>query len=304
MSRLASLLVLLSMLGPLQAAPSQLDYAYQARLAESDQPLQRVALPIDVVLSLTRSDLGDLAVFNANGKQLVHSIARAADSSRELSRPLAFHEFSRFQQQRSKTVTRREQTLQPDSLSELETTQTVPVQSLRKDYLVELASDADIPAFTLIDLEWAHEPADQILELKVEVGNELDSLRVIKQRKSLTNRASDDRSWRSIGDIPSGYKYMRLSPVGGITRFELHRVSGIYQQNEAAARLTHRLTPEVTAGEDGDIYSLAFPSAVNAESIRILPFEANSVVSGDLYGIRGNEETRSLIRRNYRQHNI
>ncbi|MCP4300655.1 MAG: DUF3999 domain-containing protein [Gammaproteobacteria bacterium] len=304
MYKFVTLLVLLMALGPLRAAPSQPDFAYQSRLAQSDQALQRVALPIEVVLALARSDLGDLAIFNANGKQLVHSVTHAADSSHELNQQLPFHKFGRFHQQRSKTVTQREQTTQPGSLSELETTQTLPVQSLRKDYLVELSRDENTPAFTLIDLQWTHEPADQILQLKVEVGNELDSLRVIKQRKSLTNRASDDRSWHSIGGIPSGHKYMRLSPVGEVTRFELLRVSGIYQQEQAAARLTHRITPQLSSGENGNIYSFAIPSAVNAEAIRILPAEADSVISGDLYGTRGNGDTRILIRRNYRQHNI
>lgn len=304
MRKLAALLILLLVQGPLKAAPSQPDFAYRARLAESDQALQRVALPIDVLLALTRSDLGDLAVFNANGKQLVHSVTRAADASRELNQQLPFHEFSRFHQQRSKTVTQREQTTQEGSLSELETTQMLPVQSLRKDYLVELTGDEDTPAFTLIDLQWTHEPADQILQLKVEVGNELDSLRVIKPHKSLTNRASDDRSWRSIGGIPSGHRYMRLSPLGGVTRFELHQVSGVYQQNEPATRLLHRLKPEPVSSADGSIYAFAFPSTVHPEAIRILPIEANSVVSGDLYAIRDNSDSRILIRRGYRQHNI
>lgn len=304
MRKLAALLILLLVQGPLKAAPSQPDFAYRARLAESDQALQRVALPIDVLLALTRSDLGDLAVFNANGKQLVHSVTRAVDASRELNQQLPFHEFSRFHQQRSKTVTQREQTTQEGSLSELETTQMLPVQSLRKDYLVELTGDEDTPAFTLIDLQWTHEPADQILQLKVEVGNELDSLRVIKPHKSLTNRASDDRSWRSIGGIPSGHRYMRLSPLGGVTRFELHQVSGVYQQNEPATRLLHRLKPEPVSSADGSIYAFAFPSTVHPEAIRILPIEANSVVSGDLYAIRDNSDSRILIRRGYRQHNI
>jgi hypothetical protein len=304
MYKLTSLLLLLLVAGPLLATPSQLDFAYQARLAHSDQALQRVGLPIEVVLALARSDLGDLAVFNTNGKPLVYPVARAADSSREPSQQLPFHEFSRFQRQHSKTVTQREQTTQAGSLSELETTQTLPVQSLRKDYLVELSGDEGTPAYTLIDLQWTHEPADQLLQLKVEVGNELDSLRVIKQRKSLTSRASEDRSWRSIAGIPPGNKYLRLSPLGGVTRFELHQVNGVKQQTEPAPRLTHRLKPEPVAAADGNVYSFAFPSAVNPEAIRILPAETNSVVSGDLYATRDNSDSRFLIRRGYRQHNI
>ncbi len=295
-------LVLLCLLSQAQAASSQLDFAYQAPLSETDQKLQRIELPLEVILALTRPDLSDLAVFNVNGKQLPLSITRSPALMSQHSQLLPFHEFNSFQQQRSRIVTTREKNQQQGS--ELETTETVPVQQLRKDYLIELALDENTPDFERIELQWTHQPTAQILELKVEVGNEIDNLRVIKQRKSLTNLESEDRSWRSISGIPRGYRYMRLTPINAVTEFELQQVSGHYQKNRTAPNLTHQITPEFRTGKTGDSYFFEFPSAVYAEAMRIVPIDTNSVISGDLYATWNNTDDGRRVQRNFRQHNI
>ena len=304
MPRLLRSLWIVVLLMPTTALPAQSDFAYQARLGDNDQSLQRVPLSLEVILALTRADLGDIAVFNAQGKQLVHTIMRAATPVQELSRSLPFHEFSHFLRQHSKTVTTREQSQQAGSLTELETTRTVPVQTRREDYLVELGDDEIVPRFERIELQWTHEPAEQILELKVEVGNALDDLRVIKPRKSLTNLDAADLSWRSIEGIPAGYRYLHLTPLGNVTHFELQRVTGHYRASGSAPVLRHRI--ETKSLDDGDIlyYTARFPSQVNAESLRIIPSAPNSVISGQLYASWDDDDSRSLIQREFRQHNI
>jgi len=304
MPRLLRCIYLLMLLVPTLAIGAQTDFAYQASLSEVGQPLQRVPLPLEIILDLTRADLGDIAVFNAQGKQQVHTIMRAPEPVQEISRTLLFHEFSRFMRQHSKTVTTREQNQQAGSLSELETTETVPVQTLRKDYLVELTDDESTPNFERIELQWTHEPADQILELKVEVGNALDDLRVIKRRKSLTNRDSSDISWRSIEGIPQGYRYLRLTPLNKVTHFELQRVDGHYRESVAPAKLHHHIKTERVRDDGNDYYTIAFPSQVNADAIRVIPTTSNSVINGQLYASWDKAETRVLIKRGFRQHNI
>ena len=71
--------------------------------------MQRIALPLDILLDLTRADLADLAVFNASGKALPHALTRARATEQRHTRDLPFYEFSSYLQQRSKTITTREQ---------------------------------------------------------------------------------------------------------------------------------------------------------------------------------------------------
>jgi hypothetical protein len=304
MLRFLRALWLVVLLMPIPALPAPADFAYQARLDESDQSLQRVLLPLQVILALTRADLGDIAVFNAQGKQLVHTIVRAATPVEELSRALPFHEFSHFLRQHSKTVTTREQSQQAGSLTELETTQTLPLQTRRKDYLIELGDDGTATKFERVELQWTHEPAEQILELKVEVGNALDDLRVLKPRKSLTNLDSEDLSWRSIEGIPAGFRYLRLTPLGNVTSFELQRVTGHYRDSGSAPVLRQRIETESLQDGDTLYYTARIPSRVNAESLRVIPGTPDSVISGQLYASRDADNTRSLIQREFRQHNI
>ena len=130
---------------------------------------------------------------------------------------------------------------------------------MRKDYLIELGVQDKALKFDRIELGWTHQPASQLLEVRVEVGNELDQLRVIKSHKSLTNRESDDRSWRSIEQIPGQYRYMRLTAVNEVTSFELQKVSGHYREVTPVPVLTHRIDPETSADDSGKFYFFKYP---------------------------------------------
>lgn len=286
------------------AANSLEDYAYQAEINPAEQPLQRVELPLEIVLQVTQSDLGDVAVFNRDGKSLPYAITRANGPTLDHQRKLPFHEFSQYQRDHSKTVTTREQNQQDGTISERQTTQTVAVQSERKVYLVELGSESNTPDFDRLELRWTHEPANQVLRLKVEVGNDLNSMRVIKGETTLTNQQSDDQSWRSIRGIPRQQKYLRLTPDQSISQFELLDVSGYWQEKQPAPKLTHRIGTELTRHDDGEYYYFAIPSRVHPGSIRILPADAHSIVSGDLYGSRDDFDQRYRLYSNFRQHNI
>lgn len=300
-----SLLLLLFASGQALAAVDMRDYAYQAVIGESDQKLQRLELPLEVILTSTSFTLNDLAVFNADGKQMPHSVALTPAMVTDRTLQLPFHKFDRFLQRQTKIVTTREQNQQANSTSELETTERVAVQAVRNDYLIELDPDEANRRFDRLELQWQHQPASQILEVRVEIGNELDHLRGINPRKSLTNNQSDDPGWRSISRIPANNRYLRLTPVNDITSFELQRVTGHYSETQAAAILTHRLTPERIIDDAGEFYSFSYPSVVRAETMRIIPGDDHSIIVGDLYVSSSSEpEKRRLAERGFRQHNI
>jgi hypothetical protein len=288
----------------LSAMPAPRDFAYRASIDDAGQPLQRVLLPLEVILSLTRADLGDIAVFNAEGRTVPLALLRSPAVRSERSRELSVYEFSRFQQQHSKTVTTREQSRQADAVSELETTQTIAVKALRKDYLVELAADGDAPAYDRVDLYWTHEPAGQILELRVEIGNELDGLSLFKARKSLSGVESADRGWRSIENIPAGYRYLRLTAANDVARFDLQRVVGHYHETVAAPLLGHRQATQRIEQDGSVMYRIDYPSRVQAESMRVVPAVPGSVISGQVYASWGKSDELVPLRRDFRQHNI
>ena len=285
-----------------QAATEPQQYAYQAELTPSTQQLQRVALPIEVLLALTRADLGDTAVFDASGNALPQSILKAVPGVSEHQLDLPFHEFSSFQERHSKIVTTREQSQQAGQLSELETTETITFQRERKVYLIELES-AQQP-IDRIELTWTHQPASQLLEVKIEVGNELDSLRVIDAHKSLTNLDAGNSAWRSIEGIPQHQKYLRITPAKSVTAFELRQVTAHYRKSIAVLKPGHRIDSVMISMDDRDYYSFKMPSKVNAESVQIIPLEPHSMIGGDLHASSDLFKNKHRIRYGFRQHNI
>ena len=106
------LALLLVVNGSSLAANKLHDYAYQAELNPAEQPLQRIELPLEIILQVTQPDLGDIAVFNRDGKTLPYAITLAQGETIDHQRGLPFHEFSQFQRDHSKTVTTREQNQQ------------------------------------------------------------------------------------------------------------------------------------------------------------------------------------------------
>lgn len=283
------------------------DYAYQARIGESHSAgkLQRIELPLAVMLATTSPNLDDLAVFNASGKRLPHTLLRTPDSYREHLIELPFHRFDRFLEQRNKTITTREQNRQQDAIHERQTTETIAVQSVRADYLIELEPDGEHRDFSSLELKWQHEPASQLLDLRVEVGNDIDHLRILSAQSSLSNSAAGEQEWRRIRTIPSHNRYLRLTPLAGVTRFELKHVDGHYQEKVPATRLIYGLEPELISEGKQQYYFFRLPSVHTAEGMRFIPAESHGIISGDLYiSHRSEPDVRRLVERGFRQHNI
>lgn len=299
------ILILLLACATARAADNQQDYAYQAELGQADQPLQRVALPMQVLLGTTRSNLADIAVFNREGKALPHALTRAEGETLERERRLPVHEFSQFLRQRSKTVTTREQNSQAGAVSELETTETVAVETERRIYLIELADEAESPRLQRIELDWSHQPAAQLLQLKIEAGNDLNRMRTVQRNVSLSNQSAADPAWRTLRDIPRDARYLRLTPAETTSRFDLHQATGFYREKLPDPVLTRQIATAPTESDDGEIYyHFAIPTRVSPRTIRIIPAQSHSVIRGDLYTSQDDFEQRFILLRQFRQHNI
>lgn len=305
MPRICAGMLLLTFASLTLASNEIRDYAWQAPISESDSKLQRIELPLEVMLATIGPNLGDLAVFNIDGKPLPHMLQPSVERFEERVLELPFHKFERFLAQRSKTVTRREQRQQENSTSETQTTETVAVQSIRNDYLIELEPDDKHRKFKSLELKWQHEPAQQMLDLRIEVGNEIDRMRSIRQHTSLANNESADPDWRRIRNIPSHNRYLRLIPLEGITRFELEQVKGHYLEKRDAPKLTHRLQPELISEDGREYYYFRYPSEHQVQSMRFIPADSHAIMTGDLYySRRAKPEERLLAQPGYRQHNI
>ena len=294
--------ILINTLGAALSKPEQ--YAYQAELSEATKALQRIELPVDILLTSTRADLGDVAVFDKNGKPVPIWLRKSLIPKLEKQFGLPVYQFNTYQQSSSKTLTIREQNQDQDQFSESTTTETVPVDQARQDYVIGLPEADEGLEIESIELDWTHQPADQLLKVSIEAGSDLDSWRTIQSNKSLTNQESDDAKWRTIDNIPKGEKYLRLTPLNSIRSFEIKQVIGTYQRNETVKKIWHQLGDLKKMVDRPGYYKFDMPSNVQAIELKLIPGEQQTLINGDLYAGREDFEQKRLIASNIQQHNI
>jgi hypothetical protein len=294
--------ILFSSLGAALTTPKQ--YAYQAEISEAKQALQRVELSVDVMLKVTRADMGDIAVFDAGGKSLPIWLRKVAITKTKQQFDLPIYLFNTYQQNRSKTLTIREQNLDQEQFSESTTTETVPIDEARQEYVIGLSeADADLELKS-IELIWTHEPADQLLQLKIDAGNDLDSWRTLQNNKSLTNQNSGDAQWRTLSNIPKKEKYLRLTPINSIRSFNLTQAIGTYSEKEPERKVWYPLGGLQKSPGNPEFFKFDMPSPVLPLELKLIPGEQQSSVAGDLHASREGFEQKRLISSNIQQHNI
>ncbi len=297
MGKWAGIVLLLFAQSPLAEAGIN-DFAFRSDIEASPQKLQRVELPVDVLTALTRSDLADIGVFDRDGKQLPHTVQKTALQIMEEEMSLKFHVFDSFQKRHSKVVTTREQNQQDGQLSSFETTETIDTVKLRQDYLIELPDDRSIRN---IELDWIQEPVNQLLQVQLEVGTDLDNLHSIDNDKVLSNA---NPVARFIHDLPQGQKYLRISAADNITRFELKSVTGHYMVKQPEPKLWYKIKPSLVSIEKQSYLNFLSPSVVAASDLRLTPGEAHSTVNATLYASNGEFKQKRRIHSRFRQHNI
>ena len=294
--------ILSSALAQANALPG--DFAYQSELTGANHSLQRVEIPIEVLLTTTRADLADILVFDSAGKRLPSLIRKAPLLQEDRQIELPFHVFSSYLKQQSRIVTTREQNTQQDQVSEIQTTETIAVDRTRPVYIIEMPDSVSGISIYSVNLQWTHEPADQLLNLRVEVGNNLDNWRTIFNSKNLTNQLSDNGEWQKIDSIPKSQKYLRLTPAKSVQSFELQKVTGNYRQGIAETKIWHRLEDLQPLENPQGFYAFNMPTAVKADQLRLVPGTAQSLIGGDLYASNEDFEHKRRVRSKFQQHNI
>ncbi len=279
------------------------DFAWRAPLSESDREIQRVEIPLDVMLAVTRVDLGDVAVFDKNGNLLPGWLRKKQPEIEQQKIELTFHNFSYYVRGQKLSVTTRETTADERRITEYQMQRNVPIKQRKLIYMIELTDQQMKKGIAEIDLEWTHQPAEQLLSLRVDVGNNLDTWRVAHHRKNLFKGDREKRDWSRISNIPTGYRYIRLIPSNVIDTFDLKEVTGFYQEKSPVKGLVYTVGTLQKNPNHPKYYHFVQPSAYLAQSFELIP-AAQGIVKGDLYASHADFSSKKLIKKNLSQYNI
>ena len=273
---------LLMALSPAAEDPRREDFAYSISILPStESPLYRVRLPLSVYRSLTRADLGDLRVFNADGSLVPHElwmpdddrIDRLALEVRVFPlRPLreeALEDASSIRVQIENGSDRASISLSPDS----------PAPSISAVLIDPGRVEPSYPAERLV-LHWSEPQEGFVRELRVEASEDLASWNAYTSAVVADLRRDGERLLRNDIPLPSKLpRYLKISSPGAPLPMAVEQA-----ELELSSRAVERSWLEVTAlrsEEDG--FHFETPGPILVEAIELLLPERNTWTEVQLF---------------------
>jgi hypothetical protein len=281
------LALLFSLAAPLPSAaqpPEPGDFAYGLRLHVSGQdPIYRVALPTAVYRGVTRTDLGDLRVFNAAGRAVPHRVRRPpGPESAEAARSVPF--FPLFENEAEGDGLM----LQITTDAEGAVVRTRPQPDSNGDariaaYLIDLGPAPEERAISALKLDWSGGADGFVAEVSVDAGDDLNRWRRRIAAATVARlQYAGHRLERNTIPLPRPpERYLRLSWPAETGDAELVSVQAEPAAPERADRREVSVRGVLDETDPGD-WRFDLGGPFPADRVRLELAETNALVQGDL----------------------
>lgn len=283
------------------------DYAWQARITESDSTLQYIDLSVDILKGMSQPNAIDIAVFDVNGQALPTRLRQKSAHIEKHQIALTFHQFNRDKiSAHGGTLTIDQQQLDAENnqINRLAYQQQLAIKENRSDYIIELSPEQLELGINDIELEWNHQPATDFLKLTIQVANDLDHWKTIQSNKNLFNADGREGEWITLSGLPLNYRYIRLIPHQDISEFNLLKASGTYTTQKSIDDLLLVPQPELLEDKQhAGFYHFQQPLQVHAKSLA-LTMPAGYFLSGTLYASNKGFDKKRIIKSAFEQHNL
>ena len=230
---------LMGLVSTAQAAPTPADFAWSMQLQTPEEATSyTIELPPAVYQSLTRRDLGDLRVFDANGTVVQHALCPNNSSQKTItaSTELTAYPLPRGSsaadllgsQLSIKTAQGTVIQLQePAGASVIEALPENDAPGHAFDYVLDARALKQPIAALLLKWDWQSAEGRAELALRVEVSNDLNQWRTLVARSTLLRaEAGERRIQRDEITLPTGrYAFLRLVPLDEQARDWLQSVN-------------------------------------------------------------------------------
>lgn len=176
------------------------------------RPLQQITLPDELYAAVTRADLGDVRVFNADGQVVPHAFC-AAEQIGDAQR--SEHELPVFQLRQTAQAGGQRVQLETADGTRVDI-QGTPGRGVATDdgtYIID-ASGVQAP-LRAVRFQW-HSPDDaSTLRVRIEASDDLDEWQVVVADSTLLQVSDGDRQLRreAIELPPRRYRYLRVRRV-------------------------------------------------------------------------------------------
>lgn len=262
--------------------PRREDFAYGIAVHPSvEAPLYRARLPVAVYRSVTRSDLGDLRVFNASGALVPHELWSPPDETETQHREQEARVFpllSATPEALSAIRVEIEGGAERTSLSVGRSGEGAKVAS----YLLEVGSiDSSFVADRLL-LYWDEPKEGFVLRLRVEESDELSSWRTLVSAVVADLRRDGERLLRNEIRLDSGVaRYLRLTSDEGALPMALSRATIELSAKTERVETVWLEISDLGSQEEGLLFET--PGPVLVEKLDVLPAEMNTWTEVQLF---------------------
>ncbi len=274
------------------AEPPQLtDFAYAADIRlQGDGAIYRLDLPPQVYGGVTRADLADLRVFNADGNPVPHGLVISAD---ERAKAVTRHELPLFPLYGEDTPNApgiRLRIEQGASVQRIELEQAPAETGQRLNAYILDGRDLDAPVHQFT-FHWDTD-ADFLIRVDLEAGDDLENWRSAARQATLANLHHQGRHLQRnrIEVKPVKARYFRL-------RFkdpdQTVALTGVRARGSHISRITHYevLSLPVQRGSEPGEYLFEIPPGLRGERLTAHLPEVNTLVGAGLASRAGTEQT-------------
>lgn len=205
------------------AAPSANDFARGISLtAQAERPLQTLIIPDEVYATVTKSNLDDIRVFNADGIAVPHAVCPQTAEQEKQDRPLAAFplQTARPQTTASTSSANTDVRVSPDGQIDIKVRQADDKPSVKQ-------SDTSVSGFVIdardvketitgIRLRWHATDGASEMKVRVQSSADLNRWRTIVASATLLQISGKKFApQRTRVDLPkAGYQYLRLERIG------------------------------------------------------------------------------------------
>lgn len=289
---LAGALALSSALPAAAQDPQRLDFAYAIAVRpESDAPLFRVRLPLAVYRGVTRPDLGDLRVFNADGALVPHELWNPENEEKVEERVLGARVFPLL-------------SATPEEISAVR----IQIESRAERAEVALspgAAPAGVTAYLLdpgsldgsqiaerLVLYWEEPNEGFVRPIRVEESEDLSTWSTVASGVVADLSRGGQRLLKN--EIRLGAKvgrYLKLTSSGGPIPMSVTGVDLVLSSRTERVEITWLEIPDLRSDEGGLVFET--PGPIRVESIDVLPSERNTWTEVQLFS-RPDSNNRSV----------
>ena len=265
--------------------PRREEFAYGIAVRPSvEAPLYRARLPLAIYRSVTRSDLGDLRVFNAGGALVPHELWSAPDEEEVEVREMEARVFPLPEATPEELSAIR---IQIESGAESASVWLAPGAAPRgvAAYLLELPDWGSIDSFYVVErlvLHWDEPREGFVRRLRVEESTDLSSWTTLTSAVVADLRRDGERLLRNELRLSSKVaRYLRLSSDEGPLPMTLGRVTLQLSSETERVETVWLDIQGLRSEEEGLLFET--PGPVLVEEVEILPSEMNTWTEVQLF---------------------